>query len=275
MERLFDTGPTDEGFLGGMIRARTEAVAVLDPALLPPATPRVRERSFADALTDRADVGVICEVKKASPSVGPIAPEIDVAVQARAYEKGGAAAVSVLTEPAQFGGCFEDLLEVSAAVNVPVLCKDFVVDPLQIETARAVGADAVLLMVAVLGERLPDFVRLASDAGLEPLVEVHGKEEYALARESGARVIGVNSRDLRTLEVDVERSLGLVQLVSAEGFVAVAESGVKGRPDVRAAARSGADAVLVGEYVMRAADPAGAVEGLTGVRGLGRGDRSI
>ncbi|MDI6843819.1 MAG: indole-3-glycerol-phosphate synthase [Anaerosomatales bacterium] len=222
-------------------------------------------RPFAAALADPRSVAVIAEVKRSSPSAGGIAPECDAAAQAHAYERGGAAAISVLTEPERFGGSFEDLAAVAAAVRLPVLCKDFVVDPAQLYLARAAGADAVLLMASVLGSDLARFGEIASSIGLEALVEVHDEAELERAKRAGARVVGVNARDLRTLAIDARRARELVRRARELAEVVVAESGIRSRADVEAAAAAGADAVLVGTALMEASSPEDAVRGLTGV----------
>ncbi len=225
-------------------------------------------RDFASALSDRPDVAVIAEVKKASPSVGPIAPECEASKQALHYQDGGAAAISVLTEPESFGGSFGDLSDVADAVDIPVLCKDFVVDPVQLFAARGHGADAVLLMVSVLGERVAEFVDLATTLGLAPLVEVVDEEELAVAIAAGASLVAVNSRDLHTLEIDPVRARLVVAEAARTGATVVAASGVHARSDVVAAAEAGAHAVLVGEELMRAEFPEDVLEELTGVSAL-------
>ena len=222
-------------------------------------------RPFAAALSDRADVAVIAEVKKASPSAGAIAPECEASKQALHYQDGGAAAISVLTEPESFGGSFADLSDVADAVELPVLCKDFVVDPVQLFVARGHGADAVLLMVSVLGQATADYLDLAATLGLECLVEVIDERELDTALGAGATLVGVNSRDLRTLELDDERARRVVAASAAAGAVTVAASGVKTRDDVRAVGAAGADAVLVGETLMRAEVPEDVLGELTGV----------
>lgn len=222
-------------------------------------------RAFAAVLAASSTVAVIAEVKRSSPSAGDIALSCDACSQALAYERGQAAAVSVLTEPERFGGSFEDLTAVSGAVRVPVLCKDFVVDPVQAIAARAAGADAVLLIARVLQQDLPRYLDLTSSFGLEALVEVHDEAELALAERSGARVVGVNARDLRTLAIDQERALALVRLARDVAEVVVAESGIRTREDVEAAAQAGADAVLVGTALMGSPFPEDAVRELTGV----------
>ena len=170
-----------------------------------------RRATSRRALRDRSDVAVIAEVKKASPSAGPIAPECEASKQALHYQDGGAAAISVLTEPEFFGGSFTDLSDVADAVDIPVLCKDFVVDPVQLFVARGHGADAVLLMVSVLGHMTRDFADIAETLGLTPLVEIASDEELAIALGVRSGLIAVNSRDLRTLEVDPERARAVMR----------------------------------------------------------------
>lgn len=222
-------------------------------------------RDFFSALRDRTDVAVIAEVKKASPSRGVIAAECEASKQALHYQDGGAAAISVLTEPTYFGGSFTDLSDVADAVDVPVLAKDFVVDPLQLFVARGHGADAVLLMVSILGERIGEYLDLATTLGLQALVEVHDEAELSVALAAHAPIIGVNSRNLRTLEVLPEAVETVVASAVDSGALVVAESGVKGRSGVERAARLGAQAVLVGEALMRADFPEDVLAELTGV----------
>ena len=257
-------------FLDTVIAARRDALAVAFGDLRPADRERLAcaarpPRDFIGALRDRTDVAVIAEVKKASPSAGDIAPGCEASKQALHYQAGGAACISVLTEPKFFGGSFADLSDVADAVDVPVLAKDFVVDPIQLFAARGHGADAVLLMVSVLGADLGDYIDLAATLGLTPLVEVHDAAELAIAIAAKARLIGVNSRDLRTLEVKPERVAPLISAARASGAVVVAESGVRNRDGVMAAAAVGADAVLVGEVLMRADFPEDILQELTGV----------
>jgi indole-3-glycerol phosphate synthase len=222
-------------------------------------------RDFTSAIAEREDVAVIAEVKKASPSAGPIAPEAEASKQALHYQRGGAAAVSVLTEPESFGGSFADLSDVADAVDVPVLCKDFVVDPVQLFVARGHGADAVLLMTTVLGRLVGEYVDVASTLGLTAVVEVSDLDGLYAGLGAGARVIGVNARDLRTLEVGAEAAREVVAEAARTDAVVIAASGVRSRADVEAAAEAGADAVLVGETFMRSPVPEETVEELTGV----------
>jgi indole-3-glycerol phosphate synthase len=240
---------------GGLSEADRERLAACGP---PP-------MDFAAALRDRRDVGVIAEVKKASPSAGPIAPDCDASTQALHYQDGGAAAVSVLTEPEEFGGSFTDLSDVVDAVDIPVLCKDFVVDPVQLFVARGHGADAVLLIVRVLGDLIPNYADLALTLGLTPVVEVADATELPRAWGSGAPVIAVNSRDLRTLKVDVAAQVELIAGAGLSDALVVAASGISKREDVQRVADAGAAAVLVGESLMRAAFPEDVLSELTGV----------
>ncbi len=222
-------------------------------------------RDFESALRAPIDVAVIGEVKKASPSAGPIAPDCEASKQALHYQDGGAAAISVLTEPESFGGSFADLSDVADAVDIPVLCKDFVVDPVQLFVARGHGADAVLLMVSVLGSSVSEYIAYADTLGLAALVEVIDTSELDIAVSAGARVIAVNNRDLRTLEVDPAAALEVLEAARRLDVAVVSASGVRGRADVERAARAGADAVLVGETLMRADFPEDVLSELTGV----------
>lgn len=216
---------------------------------------RTSARNGHGALTAHHGVKVIAEVKRASPSKGHIAPITDPAALATEYEAGGACVISVLTEARRFGGSLDDLSLVSAAVDVPVLRKDFIVSPYQVWEARAAGADLVLLMVMALEQQaLISLVERTESLGMCALVEVHDAEEISRAVDAGARVIGVNARDLRTLEVDRENFARLSPLIP-DGIVRVAESGVRGPHDVMDYARAGADAVLVGETLVRGEDP--------------------
>jgi indole-3-glycerol phosphate synthase len=203
-------------------------------------------------------VTVIAEVKRSSPSKGPLADIADPASLARDYASGGAAMISVLTEQRRFGGSLADLDAVRAVVDIPVLRKDFVVTPYQVWEARAHGADAVLLIVAALDQPvLEGLIERIVSLGMTPLVETHTAEEVDRAMAAGATVVGVNARNLHTLEVDRETFAGLAPRVPS-GVVLVAESGVRGPHDVLDYARWGAHAVLVGEALVTTGDPRGA-----------------
>ena len=211
-------------------------------------------RDFLAALT-KPGLSVVAEVKRASPSRGLIEGELDPVALAAQYAAGGAAAISVLTEPRYFLGSLEDLRRVREAVDVPVLRKDFLLDPVQIWEARAAGADAVLLIVAALDDAtLGDLLVLTHEIGMEALVEVHNPAELERSRAAGARVIGVNNRDLGTFDVDLNTAERLAPLL-ADVPVGVAESGIWTREDARRMAAAGYDAVLVGESLVRAPDP--------------------
>jgi indole-3-glycerol phosphate synthase len=228
-------------------------------------------RDLGAALSDavRTDgVALIAEVKRASPSAGSIAAEADPAARARAYAAAGAAAVSVLTEQIHFGGSLEDLAAVREVVDVPLLRKDFLIDADQVLAARAAGADAVLLIAASLDDdELRALIAAARDLGMEPLVESHTDEDLDRVLATDARIVGVNARDLETLEVDV--AAARFRIGRIRDRIAVFESGIGTRADVEGAVAAGASAILVGETLMRADDPAATARAL-----LGREERS-
>lgn len=237
-----------------------------------------QERVSLDALKERAartvgpldaytrlhqpGVAVIAEVKRHSPSAGALADIADPAALAQDYEAGGASVISVLTEQRRFHGSLDDLVAVKAHVDVPVLRKDFVVTPYQVWEARAHGADVVLLIVAALDQNaLVGLLERTESLGMTALVEVHDEEEARRAADAGARVVGVNARDLRTLEVDRDTFARVAPLLP-ENAVKVAESGVRGPRDLIAYAAAGADAVLVGEGLVTTNNPRQAVADL-------------
>ena len=205
-------------------------------------------------------ISVIAEVKRASPSKGDLAPIADPAALAGEYAAGGAAAISVLTEQRRFGGSLDDLRAVRAAVDTPLLRKDFIVTPYQLWEARAAGADLALLIVAALTQReLGSLLEVTAEAGLTALVEVHDEDELDRALAAGATLVGVNARNLRTLDVQPDTFTRLAPRV-ADGVLTVAESGIRSPDDVRRYADAGADVVLVGEALVTGDDPRGAVE---------------
>jgi indole-3-glycerol phosphate synthase len=207
-------------------------------------------------------VAVIAEVKRSSPSKGALAAIADPAALAADYEQGGASVISVLTESRRFGGSLQDLKEVRAKVDIPVLRKDFIVTSYQLWEARAHGADLVLLIVAALEQdALVSLIERAESIGLTPLVEVHDEAEVTRAVDAGARIIGVNARNLRTLEVDRNTFARLAPLIPDE-VVRIAESGVRGPHDLIQYANAGADAVLVGESLVTGKNPRAAVADL-------------
>jgi len=215
-------------------------------------------------------VAVIAEVKRRSPSAGVIRDDLDPAERAALYAERGAAAISVLTDGPFFGGSMDDLRSAAARVRVPVLRKDFILDELQILEARAAGAAAVLLIVRALArERLDALLSAASGQGMDALVEVHTASELDTALEAGARIIGVNSRDLDSFRIDTAAAWRLLRHVPAD-LVAVAESGMAGEDDVITAAAHGADAVLIGTALSAAHDAGTVLDRLSGVPRRGR-----
>lgn len=218
-------------------------------------------RDFGGALRDGGVVRVIAEFKRRSPSAGWIREGADASSIARGYAASGAAAISVLTDREWFGGSLDDLRAIRAAVDVPVLRKDFVVAAAQIWEARAAGADAVLLIVRILDDALlGDLLATAGDAGVAALVEVHDEAELERALGAGARIVGVNNRDLSVFRTDLAVSERLAARVPAD-VVLVGESGIGSPADVERLGRAGVDAVLMGETLMRAPDPAAALRG--------------
>lgn len=222
--------------------------------------------SFRNALRGEG-LRLIAEAKKASPSRGLFRDAYDPVALAQAYERGGASALSILTEPEFFLGAPEHLQNVAKRTSLPILRKDFVVDVAQIYEAKLWGASAVLLIVAALepGE-LHDFHMAAEAMGLEALVEVHDERELEIALGCGATIVGVNTRNLKTFEVDLGATERVARLLPRH-CILVAESGITGREDVQRVERAGAHAVLVGEFLVRAMDPEGAVRRLLGTEG--------
>ncbi len=218
-------------------------------------------RDFLAALTARRPA-LIAEIKKASPSKGVLAAEFDPAAIARLYQQGGAAALSVLTDERHFQGSLSDLVSARDAAQLPVLRKDFTIDPYHIHQAAAYGADCILLIAAILSERqMRDFRELAERYRMAALVEVHDQEELKPAIASGARIIGVNNRNLHTFEVSLDTSIRLADKIPA-GVVRVAESGIHSAADVQRLRSAGYQAFLVGEHLMKSGDPAGALRAL-------------
>jgi indole-3-glycerol phosphate synthase len=208
-------------------------------------------------------LAVIAEMKQRTPSMGALSDDYQPADIAHAYADGGAAAISVLTHMAGFGGRIEHIRAVRSATQLPILRKDFVTDPYEVAESRACGADAVLLIVAALeATQLRDLVALTKSRGIAALVEVHDEAQTTAALKAGAPVIGVNHRDLHTFDVDLGLTERLRKLVPRD-VVLVAESGIHSADDARRMREAGADAILVGELLMRAADPAAEIRGLT------------
>lgn len=247
-------------------REAVEAAKAAQPAAelrariadLPPA------RGFRAALA-KPGLSVIAEVKRKAPSAGALQLAADASLVAKRYARAGAAAISVLTEPDYFGGDLQDMIDVRVMVPVPVLRKDFTVDPYQLLESRAAGADAVLLIVAALGEATGDYLAQARDLGLDALVEVHDEAELEIAAAAGADILGINNRDLKTLSVELAVTERLAP-AAPETAVLVGESGVETGADAGRMVAAGMDAILVGSALMRAADPEAKLAELIGCR---------
>jgi len=240
------------------VRRAARSLQALEVAAARMPTPR----SLARALRRPGRIACIAEFKRRSPSAGWIAEEADPVGVARAYAAGGAAAMSVLTDEPFFGGGPDDLAAARAACDLPILRKDFVVDRYQIVEARAWGADAVLLIVSALEDReLAALLAATREAGLEALVEAHDEAEVARAVAAGASIVGINNRDLRTFTVDRDLAARMRPRVPADRVI-VAESGIRDAADVARLRTAGVDAILVGEALMRAPDPAAALRAL-------------
>jgi len=253
--------------LAPILAATRERIASMPPLSELEALARLQDPAgdFAAALGGDG-LQVVAEVKRRSPSAGAIATDLDPAALAAAYTAGGAAALSVLTEPRFFGGSLDDLRAVRQTVGVPILRKDFVLDPAQVWEGRAAGADAVLLIVAALDHRLlADLLAVTDAAGMAAVVEVHSETEVDVALAAGAGIVGVNNRNLTTFVTDLgvaERLAGVL----GSGVVKIAESGVSDAAGARRMAAAGYDAILVGEALVRAGDPAALVAELRAVR---------
>ena len=257
--------PRLEGLVEATWRAleRRRAALPLEQVERAAAAERSDARPFAEALA-RPGTSLIAEHKRRSPSAGAIRDGATCAEIVRAYERGGAAALSILTEEAHFGGSLDDLREARAASDLPILRKDFTVDPYMLYEARAAGADAVLLVVGSLhDDEIEELYSIARSLDLDAMVEISRPEELETALRIDADVIGINNRDLEDFTVDITRTFELLADVPA-GKTVVSESGIVYREQVEELERVGVDAVLVGETVMRAADPEEAVRALVG-----------
>jgi indole-3-glycerol phosphate synthase len=246
--------------LGEVVAKTRETVALrkrqmpLEQVIASSRTPGPR-RPFGESLLRPGRVNVIAEFKRRSPSRGSMRDDAEVVGVAQGYEVGGAVALSVLTEEHFFAGSIDDLQQARSATLLPTLRKDFIVDPYQIYETAMAGADALLLIAAVLSSsEIATFSLIAEEAGLDVLVETHDRSELAKTLEAGARIVGVNSRDLKTMEVRLETALELVGAIP-DGCTAVAESGIRGPDDLRRLRDAGFDAFLIGEHLMTSPDP--------------------
>jgi indole-3-glycerol phosphate synthase len=218
-------------------------------------------RSLIHNLQKADEISIIAEYKRASPSKGIINNGIGPVEQALQYEEAGAAAISVLTDSTFFQGSFQDLTQIKKTVNIPVLCKDFIIDPLQIDLAAASGADLILLIVAALDEKqLNALYQYARLLGLEVLVEVHNAIELETALKTGARLIGINNRDLKTFHVSLETVEQLGSIVKASGAFLISESGIHQKEDVERVRNAGANGILVGESLMKSQNIKGQIQ---------------
>jgi indole-3-glycerol phosphate synthase len=236
--------------LDAIIRRKREEIAALTPCAT---TARSCDNRFSEAL--RAPrMAIIAEIKRRSPALGRLAPIADPAALARHYQEGGAAAISVLTDGEGFGGSFDDLRRVAAGCQLPVVCKDFILERSQVDLAVQAGASAVLLIVAALREKLWELLAYVQQMGLEALVEVHDESELALAVAARASIIGVNNRNLQTFEIDLQTAIRL-RCQIPQGILTIAESGIQGVEDVRRMREAGYDAVLIGQALVMASNP--------------------
>jgi len=244
LDKIIDTKKTELK----QLKTGTPLAQVREAALVMAPT-----RDFKAALGGR-QCAIIAEIKRRSPSKGLLRGDVDAAIMAEVYEQNGAAAVSVLTDRAFFGGDIQDLYDVRKKVAIPILRKDFIIDAYQIYEARAAGADAVLLIAGVLDEgQLAEFIGLAKSLGMAALVEIHSREELDKVLSSRAEIIGINNRDLRTFKTDLKVSLDMAALIPA-GRLAVSESGIGGREDIQTLTNAGIHAFLIGEMLMTAPD---------------------
>jgi indole-3-glycerol phosphate synthase len=250
----------EEIFAAKRVELQRSQSAVSLEAVIEQARRARSPRRFVDALRAHRPA-IIAEVKRASPSKGDILPGLDPAAIARDYAAGGAAAISVLTDR-HFKGSLEDLRAVRAAVDLPILRKDFLFDPYQLYEARAAGADAVLLIVAMLAENeLASLAALARELGLAALVEVHNRAEFDRARELGAELIGLNNRDLHTFKTDIATTEELLRGYAGEALI-VSESGIESPDHIRRLLGAGARAFLIGESLLRGGSPRAALSSL-------------
>jgi indole-3-glycerol phosphate synthase len=255
------------GVLGRIVEVKEREVGALRPRagdLRLAAESALPPLPFAAALRRPGEVRLLAEIKRRSPSAGAIREGVDPGEVAAAYRAGGAAALSVLTDRDFFGGSLDALRRVRGAVDLPLLRKDFIIDPVQVWEARAAGADAILLIVRILGdERMRDLHAAAAELGMDVLVEAHDARELERAMEIGAQLVGVNNRDLSTFHTDLELSIRLAPGVPP-GVTLVAESGIRTGEDVGRLGAAGVDAILVGESLMRQPDLVGATLALVG-----------
>jgi len=243
---------------------KLEVARLKSEGIKAPEKPALPVRGFIQALTRASEIAVIAEVKKASPSKGIICQDFDPIKIATSYEEGGAEAISVLTDERFFQGSLEYIPLVRQTVKLPVIRKDFIIDELQIDQSNRYGADAILLIAAILvQEQLRDYLQMAAELGIDVLVEVHNEKELEKSLAAGSRIIGINNRDLRDFTVDLATTLRLRQEIP-DAIPVVSESGIRNRDDIRTLQDRGITAVLIGESLMRSDDRAAALRKLKG-----------
>lgn len=238
--------------LDDIIQEKQKEVAQLKQETFHQKAPVYRGKRFAERIRERRQMGIIAEIKRASPSKGLINGEVHPAKQAKAYEANGASAISVLTDTPFFQGTMDDLLEVRNEVDLPILCKDFIIDTIQIDRAKAYGANIILLIAAALDAlRLRELYDHAVEQGLEVLCEVHNEKEMETVLQLEPELIGVNNRNLKTFEVDLSITERIADMVEREDTILISESGIRHQKDVEEVAQAGAEVILVGETLMR------------------------
>ncbi len=256
------TGFLDNAFTEANRRVESWRRDDLLGALRATLLPRLSRGAFAAALRDSKPIALIAEIKRASPSRGPLCPDVDVGARTRLYVDAGAAAVSVLTEREWFAGSIDDFVAARRATRAPLLRKDFIVDEYDLEVSAAIGADAVLLIAARFDAvRLRELLAFTDGLGLDALVETHSERDANTACEAGAPIIGVNSRNLQTLQVNLEGAFRALQVIPPDRLK-VLESGIHSPRDVQAAVEAGANGVLIGEVLMRSSDSAATIRSL-------------
>lgn len=243
---------------------KQEVARLKETGVSRPDAPVDPPRGFLKALTDSPEIAIIAEVKKASPSKGIISPDFNPPAIASSYEKGGAAAISVLTDEKFFQGALAYIPQVRQAVKLPVIRKDFIIHELQIEEARSYGADAILLIAAILDqEQIRDYLQMSGELAMDVLVEVHDEKELEKSLAAGSSLIGINNRDLRDFTVDLETTIRLRREIP-DSVPVVSESGIKNRDDINLLQEHGVTAVLIGETLMRSKDREAALRELKG-----------
>lgn len=249
-----------ETILDKIIAVKKKEVEVLRTNVTPLEGIVYQRRSFIEKLERANEMAIIAEFKRASPSKGDISPDVDPRTQAQMYVEAGADAVSVLTDHSFFKGSMKDLEAIRTTINNPILCKDFIIDPIQIDVAKQAGADIVLLIAAALDdEKLHELYEHALEKDLEVLMEVHNQEEVERVLKTNNRLIGVNNRDLKTFEVRLEATENLAPFIKKEGRFLISESGMKTKDDVNRVLKAGANGILVGETFMRHKNPTEAI----------------